>query len=380
LPNIEVNKKEIRMGKYLFVDANNLGIRSAFANSDLKAEMIDFSEDFNPDDTLDGKAYFPTGAIHGFFRSLASFRQMYPDYYIAVVWDGGYQRRTAMTEPMVKTGVIPEVYKANRKRGEVPQAIKDFQKQKPELKKLISLTNIPQIIVNGEEADDVIASYAKQLQNSEFVAQTTDKDYYQLFRPGLWILKGDGTLIDGEWFKSEYGLEPKQWVDVAAFMGDDGDSIHGVPAWGEKTACKHVARLGDFRKVLAELHVSHDDLRLKFPDLKGDAFLALKNMETKAKHPVYPEVQEWMPFTGVAMAYEEGKVKIPKVELTALIYESRCDLAYNLKKMRDDIAVPGLPSWDRQKQAEFKELCGKYQLETVASDSEALCWKQPEQK
>lgn len=365
------------MGKYLFVDGNNLGIRSAFANQDLKVEMIDFKGDFNPDDTLQDKAFFPTGALHGFFRSLTSFIRNYKDHYVAVVWDGGYRRRIAMSEPMVKTGVVPEVYKENRKKGDVPQAIQDYRKQKPELKRILSLTNIPQIVVSGEEADDVIASYSTQLLDSEFVAQTTDQDYYQLFRKGFWILRGDGTLVNLEWFKSEYNLEPKQWLDIAALMGDKGDNIFGVPAWGEKTAIKYIMQHGDFKAVLKSLHERHDHLRNKFPDLNGEAFIALKKLETQAKHPIYPDVMEWMPFTGVAAAYEKGLVKLPKVELTALMYENRCDLAYNLKAMKTDIAVPALPSWDRQKELEFVEACSKYKLDTVIADASVLCTKQP---
>jgi 5'-3' exonuclease len=366
------------MGKLMFIDANNLGVRSAFANSELHADTIDFSKDFNPDDTLDGKTQFPTGAIHGFFRSITSYRKEYPEHYLVAVWDGGYPRRLAMSQEAVKTGAIPEAYKENRRKKDAPQPIKDFVRQKPEIQAMLSLTNIPQVIVRGEEADDVIASYVDQDHDNELIAQTTDKDYYQLFRDKVTILRGDGIMLDRDWFVREYGIQPKQWVDVAAFMGDDGDNIFGVPGWGEGTSCKYIAEHGDYQTVLRLFHEQYDKVRDTLPDLSGEEFRVLKGLKNKKGHSVYPDLTDTMPFTGVAMAYENGKIKLPKVALTALMYESRTGLAYSLKMMRKDIKVPALPAtWDRQKQDEFVAVCDKYQLSVVSQDADVICAKQP---
>ena len=108
-------------GKFLFIDGNNLGVRTAFANSGLRADMIDFKkDDFNPDEAFDDDKSFPTSTLHGFFKTLAMCRQQYPEFYIAVVWDSGYKRRTEESQAAVEKGVIPEPYKANRHRGEKP--------------------------------------------------------------------------------------------------------------------------------------------------------------------------------------------------------------------------------------------------------------------
>ena len=102
------------MANYLLVDGNNLACRAAFANADLKIDLIDFEGDFNPDDAFDDDKTFPTGAIHGFFRSLASLRAKFPDSYLAVIWDSGYKRRLEVSTDAMNRGVIPEPYKSNR--------------------------------------------------------------------------------------------------------------------------------------------------------------------------------------------------------------------------------------------------------------------------
>jgi 5'-3' exonuclease len=367
------------MSKYLFIDGNNLAIRSAFADSELHVDLIDFDEDFNPDEAFDDDKRFPTSALHGFFKSLIALRNSYPEYYIAVVWDGGHQRRIVQSQAAVSEGIIPSVYKANRKVGPVPPQMEDWFKQKPILQKAISLTNIPQIIVKGEEADDVIASFASRLNGSSIVVNTTDKDYFQILRDKLWILRADNTIIDTSWFKDKYGIEPQQWIDVGALQGDSGDNIFGIPGWGEVTAIKQIKQHGDWAKVLAALHEKHDGLREKFPDVKGEEFVKLADLETGGEKPrkKYPGIQEWMPFTGVALAVEEKRAKMPKTALMALIYESRVSLAYDLKKMKVSISLPELPRWERQGLDGFRKFCDRFQLKEVSESAETVCAVQP---
>jgi hypothetical protein len=80
-----------------------------------------------------------------------------------------------------------------------------------------------------------------------------------------------------------------------------------------------------------------------------------------------------MPFTGVAWAFENKKVKLPKALLVALMYESRVEVAYRLKKMHTEIAVPDLPPMTRTKLDEFRAFCQKFKLVQVEEKAELLC-------
>lgn len=366
------------MDRLMLVDGNNLAMRSAYAFN-LSVNLVDFSKDFNPDDVMDDHNNFPTGVLHGFFKSLANIRTHYPEHYIAVVWDGGYKYRSEISKAAVEKGEIPEAYKENRHKKAPDEQMLNFLRQKEELRSAISMTNMPQIVVEGQEADDVIASYVdKYLPHMQsIIMATNDKDYFQLLDSKVMILKSD-SIIDTDWFSSEYGgLKPRQWVDAAAFSGDSGDNIFGVPGWGETTAVKAVKEHGSFEGVMLHFHKEFDHLREKHPDIKGEELEALKSIKNSNDRQKYPNISESTPFTGVAAAVEGGKLKMPKVVLTALMYEGRAKLAKVLKQMKRDIALPALPNWSRNKQADFMKFCEKYRLREVSALSGSLCGTQP---
>jgi 5'-3' exonuclease len=139
----------------------------------------------------------------------------------------------------------------------------------------------------------------------------------------------------------QMGIEPQQAIDVGAFEGDAGDNIHGCNSIGKVTALEIVKEFGSWHAALAEYHKRHDELRLLYPDISGYDFERLTSITTKSGKKKYDEVIATSPFTGVALALEDKKIKIPKTELMALIFEKRIGLAYSLKKMDDDIV--GLP-------------------------------------
>lgn len=364
--------------KYLFIDGNNLGIRTAFVNKELGTNSIDYAKDFDPDDTLSIDSWFPTGAIHGFFKTLNSMQRMFPDRYICVVWDGKSKVRIEESQAAVEKGIVPQYYKENRLANATREEIVNFQRQRPIIMEALSLTNIPQIVKKDEEADDVIASVVTKLSDDDIVVLTNDHDYFQLFSDNIKILNATGNVLTETWFKTCFGIVPKQWVDVGALMGDDGDGIWGIPGVGEKTAIQEIIKHGSCEASLQNMHVEYDHLRVQFPDLNHENFIELKNIKNKNERPKYPFVKEWMPFTGVALAYEQNKVKIPKAALMCLIYESRVPLAKSLKGMHLNIPIPPLPiDLKRNKTEEFIQLCRKYQLNETEQYAGNICGSQP---
>lgn len=312
--------------KYLLIDGNNLAIRSAFAN-----------------ELLSNKEGIPTGVHYGFFQSLISIKQKYPDYQFLIVWDGKSKRRVAEANAAVEQKIIQSGYKANRKKDEQPKPLLDFYSQSPFLKKGLGQTGIPQIRLEDFEADDVIASYCRILKKeNEIIVVTSDNDYMQLLDQNVIIFDGmkQKTITLGEWSK-ENGILPEQFIDCGALSGDDSDNIHGVPSIGEKTALKIIKEHGTWQKALDAYRKQLDPYRKDFPDLINNPseFSRLSGMLTEKKKSKYPEITIDMPYNGVALAIEDNKIKekIPKTTIMAVMFCKRIELAFSLKKMDDNI-------------------------------------------
>jgi 5'-3' exonuclease len=360
--------------QYLFIDANNLGCRAAFVNKDLRVNFIDYSADFDPDDVLKPSSGFPTGAMHGFFRMLTSVRNLNPNRYTCIVWDGKSKSRMEESKKAVANGVVPMAYKENRIMSE---PIANFHIQRPVIMSAVSMTNMPQVSKSDEEADDVIASFVDKLAGEDIMILTNDKDYYQLLGDGVRILNGEGTVLDEAWFQRTYGINPKQWVDVGALCGDDGDCIWGIPWVGEGTAVKEIVKHGTCEAALAAYEAEFGHLREKLPDIGDAEFQVLKSYKTKNEKYKFPHIKKWMPYTGVALAYENDKVKIPRHALMTLIYQSRISIAKSLKGMHRSLKLPDLPvDFGRDMVRDFVALCEKYELHSVAQSAQRICARQ----
>jgi 5'-3' exonuclease len=331
--------------KYLFIDGNNLSIRHAFANEELS-----------------NQAGIPSGIHYGVFSSLISLREKFPTHQMLVVWDGKSKRRMEESQEGVKEGLIKSAYKENRDKDEQPQPLLDFYEQSPFLKRGIEQAGIPQIRLHSFEADDIISSYCKYLYDEaeEMICLTSDHDYYQLLNDKVIIYDGmKDTMITEASFKEKYGITPEQHVDVGALMGDSGDNIFGISGWGEKTALKAIQEHGSWEAVIDHLKKLYDPIRQQYPDCNQADFERLRNIRTPAEEKKfqagqewkgkYADIQQWMPYTGVALAFEDKRWKPTKDlktglknNLLALMFEERIKLAYSLKKM--DTNIEDLPS------------------------------------
>jgi len=309
--------------KYLLIDGNNLAIRASFAN-----------------ESLTNKDGIPTGVHYGVFNSIINLKQSYSDYQFLFVWDGKSKRRMIEADAGVKDGLIKSGYKANRKKDEQPKPLLDFYAQSPYLKKGLDQTGIPQIRLEDFESDDVISSYCKKLSSDEIVVVTSDYDYLQILRDNVSIWDGmKSKLTTKKSFIEEYKIQPSQYVDVGALMGDPGDNIFGITGWGDKTALEAIQQHGSWENVYKEFHKTYGGLRQQFPDLTDPSeFKKLESITTKSGKSKYAEITIGMPYSGVTLAVEEKKTKtISKNILMALIFEARVKLAYSLKKMDSDI-------------------------------------------
>ena len=357
--------------KYLLIDSNNLACRCAFSQ-----------------EQLTNTSGIPSGVHFGVMQSLILLKKKFRDYQFLMVWDGKSIRRKGESECGVKNGIIPLAYKENRKKGEeMPKPLKDFYSQSPYLQRGIGTTGIPQIRIPDLEADDVIASYCNILKkDNEVIVVTSDKDYYQLLDKNVKIWDGMGEKeVTKEYWCKENGLVPSQFIDVGAFMGDAGDGIYGCPGWGEKTAIKEVKKHGSWEKVIAAYEKEFGELRKEYPDLCNseswieaerviDAKKVFDDFRVTKSDPdnensrlKYPDIDFEMPYTGVAMAFEKGLVKMPKTTLMALMFQKRIKLAYSLKKMDYIESLPAIEpeAFDKQKLTEYFEY---YDIHSLYND------------
>jgi DNA polymerase-1 len=331
---------------YLLIDGNNLGCRHSFANAALT----------NTDGVF-------SGCHFGFAKSIIKFKKLFPEYKILVAWDNKSTRRCLETQEAVENKVVPDGYKANRK--DRPEPLKLFMEQSEYLMKGIDTLGVAQIKMNGVEADDIIASYCKNLpSDSDIIIVTSDNDYYQLLCDNVKILDDmKGKEITKDSFIEEFGFTPDKFVHYGAIMGDDGDNIYGVPSWGDVNARKAIVNYGDIYSMIKEYEDKYSGFRKLYPDLDESNISLLTSIETAAKKKPYIEVDSSFPYTGVALALEQGKLKMPKKDIFLLLFQKRLHLALSLKKM-DVFDVPEIIESELKEEL-FYEYLNYYDITTI---------------
>lgn len=194
-----------------------------------------------------------TSAMTGFTRTLWDLMQNQKPTHIAVAFDPPTPTfRHTMYEP----------YKANRE--EQPQ---DIAIALPYVERIVKAFNIPIVMKDGYEADDVIGTLAKQAEAEGFEVYmvTPDKDYGQLVSKNIFLYKpsrqGNGVDIMGEpEICEKWGIQRvDQVIDMLGLMGDSVDNIPGIPGIGEKTASKLLGQYDSIEKLIA----SSDQLKGK---------------------------------------------------------------------------------------------------------------------
>lgn len=186
-----------------------------------------------------------TSAMMGFTRTLWDLMKKQNPTHLAVVFDP--------SGPTFRNEIAPD-YKANRE--EQPE---DIGVAFPYIHQILQGFNIPIIIIDNYEADDVIGTLAKQAarEGYEVYMVTPDKDYGQLVEDNIYMYKpsrmGNGIDILGvEDIKQKWDIEdPIQVIDLLGLMGDKVDNIPGVPGIGPKTAAKFIKQYGSVENLLA---------------------------------------------------------------------------------------------------------------------------------
>lgn len=186
-----------------------------------------------------------TSAAYGFTTALLKLIEDHEIKHLAVVFD-------ALGGPPSYRDELYAHYKANR-----PPMPDDLKLNLPWIKEIVEALDVPCIEVPGVEADDVIGTLARKVEGEggSVVIVSPDKDFRQLLSPHVSIFRpahrGESfDLATDETFRAEYGLEPEQFIDVLALMGDSSDNVPGVPGIGEKTAIKLLQEYGSVESLI----------------------------------------------------------------------------------------------------------------------------------
>ncbi len=143
-------------------------------------------------------------------------------------------------------------YKANR--TETPD---DLRSQFALVRKVLDTYRIPIIEVAGEEADDVIATLARQAREDgqRSLVVTGDLDLLQIVDDHTTVLvtrRGISELgrYDRAAVQERFGLAPEQLPDYRGLKGDPSDNLPGIPGVGERTAIKLIKAAGSLDALL----------------------------------------------------------------------------------------------------------------------------------
>ena len=174
----------------------------------------------------------PTGAVSGFcsmlFRLLEDSRSddsIHRPTHFAVIFDSARKN--------FRNDIYSE-YKTNR--SETPE---DLAPQFEYIRKSVEAFNLPSIELSNYEADDLIATYTKQIikVGAKVTVISSDKDLMQLVSDKVRLYDPMKSKVLGEKEVVEkFGVKPNQVIDVQSLAGDSSDNIPGVPGIGIKTA------------------------------------------------------------------------------------------------------------------------------------------------
>lgn len=186
----------------------------------------------------------PTNAVYGYVKTLQRMvLDLKPDF-AAVIFDDGL--------PAARMALQAD-YKAHR--TETPEAL---LAQFPVIHAITEPLGFKRLSHYGEEADDLIASYAKvaMAQGIEVILATNDKDLMQLVNHTCKVYQTDKDmfkLLGAAELQEKWGIPPEKIGEILALTGDASDNIPGVPSIGPKIAAALINQFGSVNQLLESL-------------------------------------------------------------------------------------------------------------------------------
>jgi len=225
----------------------------------------------------------PVNAVLGFINMFMRLRSKIACDYCLVLFDA--KRENFRNE-------IFADYKGTRKETPI-ELIPQFSV----IREAVDALNLHFLEMEGYEADDLIATYAKKAisKGYEVVVVSADKDLMQLIRDGVEYYDGmkDKFFTPSD-VQEKFGVLPDKVVDVQALSGDSIDNVPGVPGIGPKTAAELVNTFGSLEEVLAHAsEIKQNKRRETLLENLENARISKKLVTLKDDVPVKVDVDEF---------------------------------------------------------------------------------------
>ena len=208
----------------------------------------------------------PVNAVFGFTNMLVKLIEDYREEKLIVIFDAARENFR---------NKIYKDYKANR--GETPE---DLIPQFSLIKNCVRAFNIPQLEIEGFEADDIIATYSSEAtkQNIRSLIVSSDKDLMQLVNKNVEMLDPmKNKKIGIEEVIEKFGVGPDKVVQIQALTGDKVDNIPGAPGIGPKIALELIKEYGDIDCLIKNAdNIKQEKRRNTIKESEGDIRISLK--------------------------------------------------------------------------------------------------------
>ncbi len=241
----------------------------------------------------------PTNAVFGFVKMIQQLEQLWNPTHLAVVFDGGL--------PQERLSVLA-TYKAQREP--MPDSLRG---QFEPIEEFLERSDIPSVRIEGQEADDVMATMIERWLpvGRDALMATSDKDLYQLVCERVFMVSPVkmGSKMGPSEVAEKIGVGPQKVVEWLALTGDTVDNIPGVPGIGPKTAAKLLSQFGSLQALYAGLNaVQSDRMRQLLEQHKGIVMRNVGLVELNRKLPM-------------DLRWEEMRVKKPEPDRLRPFFE-----------------------------------------------------------
>jgi len=229
----------------------------------------------------------PIGAVSGFsnmlYKLLTDIRDEHDPTHFAVIFD--HSSKTFRND-------IYAEYKANR--DEPPE---DLRPQFSMVRDATRAFNAPCIEMAGFEADDLIATYARQAEaaGGEAVIISSDKDMMQLVTDKVTMFDPmKNKKIGRNEVVEKFGLPPENVIDIQALAGDASDNVPGVPGIGVKTAALLLTEYGDLETLLSRAgEIKQNKRRENLIEFADQARLSKELVTLMTDVPVEAKIEDF---------------------------------------------------------------------------------------
>ena len=173
--------------------------------------------------------------LSNFFKMFGKATKDRPKY-CAIVFDSG--------KPNFRHKLYPQ-YKANRNK----HGIEDGELLLKVIKKILKYSGFTVLYSDNYEADDIIGALSKfATPTNKVVIYSEDKDFLQLVNDNVFVVKNN-IIFDSAIVQKKFGIEPSQFAEYLALIGDSSDNIPGIKLWGKKTASEYLNEHGNIATI-----------------------------------------------------------------------------------------------------------------------------------